>query len=110
MSEQEWICPECGTRYTKNIGRCGDLQGCSQPNVIPAGAAGQWFGSIGGLITQNGKPIGNALDMESAKVISKAHNAALAAEHDREIELICELQRQLADDARNALAAVGEGK
>ena len=31
-----------------------------------------------------------------AKTICDAHNAALAAENVREIELICELQRQLA--------------
>ena len=35
VSEQEWECPDCKTRYVRDIGKCGDLRGCSRPNVVP---------------------------------------------------------------------------
>lgn len=38
----------------------------------------KWVGSIGGLITtQDGTPVGNALNIEAAKQIAAVHNAEM---------------------------------
>ena len=52
----------------------------TEPNPHSSEPQKQWTGSIGGLITDaNRKPIAVALDIENAKAVADAHNAALAA-------------------------------
>lgn len=36
----EWECPDCKTRYVQDVGKCGEMRGCSRPNVVPVAGGG----------------------------------------------------------------------
>jgi hypothetical protein len=74
---QEWECPECKTRYVKNIGKCGDLTGCSRPNVVPVSEQPQEW-TVNYVWEQFSR--GGVLQI---KKLVAAHNAALAAEREK---------------------------
>ncbi len=85
----EWECPECHARDVSNVGRCGDLQGCSRPNVIPIPTTtGEWTANVQEAIDMMNRRCDLALDederTEITTILHALITAALAAEKARE--------------------------